>query len=125
MGDNFQNRVFKLKPIDLNEIRNDIMGLLIYGEEPVMAFRDVRDQVVFTNKRIITINIQGITGRRRLFETMPYSKIQYFSVQTPGFIELIPDSELFIRFTGFSVNFEFKGYVDIGSIARIISEFVL
>ena len=50
----------------------------------------------------------------------------YFSIQTPGFLELIPDSELFIMFSnGFTARFEFKGNVDIGRIGRMISEFVL
>ena len=54
------------------------------------------------------------------------SKIQYFSVQTPGFVELIPDSELFLMFaSGFTATFEFKGQVDIGAIGRMISEYVL
>ena len=82
--------------------------------------------MVFTNKRIISIDVQGITGKRKSFTTMPYSKIQYFSIQTPGLMELIPDSELFIMFTnGFTAQFEFKGSVDIGKIGRMLSEYVL
>ena len=91
-----------------------------------MAFQTVRDQLVFTNKRIIAIDVQGITGKRRSYSSMPYSKIQYFSIQTPGFAELIADCELFIMFSNsFTAKFEFKGNVDIGKIGRMISEFVL
>ena len=76
--------------------------------------------------RIISIDVQGITGKRKSFSSMPYSKVQYFSVQTPGFAELIPDSELFLVFSsGFTAKFEFKGNVDIGKIGRMISEYVL
>ena len=101
-------------------------GLLIAGEQVEFAFQTVRDQLIFTNKRIISIDVQGITGKRKSFATMPYSKIQYFSIQTPGFMELIPDSELFIMFTnGFTAQFEFKGAVDIGKIGRMLSEYVL
>ena len=78
------------------------------------------------NKRIIAIDVQGITGKRKSFATMPYSKIQYFSIQTSGFLELIPDSELFLMFSnGFTATFEFKGGVNIGAIGRMISEYVL
>ena len=90
------------------------------------AFKTVRDQLVFTNKRIIAIDVQGITGRRKSFSSMPYSKVQFFSIQTPGFAELVPDSELFLMFSnGFTAKFEFKGNVDIGAIGRMISEYVL
>lgn len=127
MAVNFNsNSVFNLKPINAEGIRKEVDGLLIAGEQVEFAFQTVRDQLVFTNKRIISIDVQGITGKRKSFATMPYSKIQYFSIQTPGFMELIPDSELFIMFTnGFTAQFEFKGAVDIGKIGRMLSEYVL
>ena len=127
MAINFnQNTVWNLKPISIDEVRDDVMGLLINNETIIMAFHSVRDQLIFTNKRIIAVDVQGITGKRKSFSSMPYSKVQYFSVQTPGFVELVPDSELFLTFNnGFTAKFEFKGDVDIGKIGRIISEFIL
>ena len=93
MAVNFnQDSVWNLKPIRVDAVKGEVNGLLIGGEEVVMAFQTVRDQLLFTNKRIIAVDVQGITGKRKSFSTMPYSKIQYFSIQTPGFGELIPDS---------------------------------
>ena len=127
MAVNFnQNSVFNLKPISNDEVRGEVDGLLIADEKVEFAFKTIRHQLVFTNKRIISIDVQGITGKRKSFATMPYSKIQYFSIQTPGFMELFPDSELFVMFTnGFTAKFEFKGAVDIGKIGRMLSEYVL
>lgn len=127
MAVNFnQDSVFNLKPISNDEVRGEVDGLLIAYEKVEFAFKTIRDQLVFTNKRIISIDVQGITGKRKSFATMPYSKIQYFSIQTPGFMELFPDSELFVMFTnGFTAKFEFKGAVDIGKIGRMLSEYVL
>ena len=121
-----QNSVWNLKPIALEAVRTEVNGLLIQGENPVMAFQTIRDQLVFTNKRIISIDVQGVTGKRKSFGSMPYSKIQYFSIQTPGFVEIFPDSELFLMFNnGYTAQFEFKGNVDIGLIGRMIAQFVL
>ena len=127
MAVNFnQNSSWNLKPISIDAVKNEVMGLLIDEEVVVMAFQSVRDQLIFTNKRIISVDVQGLTGKRKSFSTMPYSKIQYFSIQTPGFAELVPDSELFIMFSNaFTAKFEFKGNVDIGQIGRMISEYVL
>ena len=127
MAINFNREsVFDLRPINISEVRNDIYGLLLEDEEILSAFKTVRDQLVFTTKRIISIDVQGITGKRKSFSSMPYSKIQFFSIQTPEFIELVPDSELFLMFTnGFTAKFEFKGGVDIGEIGRMISAYVL
>ncbi len=127
MAINFnQNSVFNLKPIGVDSVRNEVQRLLVNGEEVLYAFQTVRDQLLFTNKRIIAIDVQGLTGKKKSYSTMPYSKIQYFSIQTPGFIEFFPDSELYLMFSsGFTATFEFKGQVDIGAIGRMISEFVL
>ena len=127
MAVNFnQDSVFNLKPISNDEVRGEVDGLLIADEKVEFAFKTIRDQLVFTNKRIISIDVQGITGKRKSFATMPYSKIQYFSIQTPGFMEAFPDSELFLMFSsGFTAKFEFKGAVDIGKIGRMLSEYVL
>lgn len=121
-----KNTAWNLTPINLNSVHNEVAGLMVNGERPLMAFKTIRDQLVFTNKRIISIDVQGITGKRRSFTSLPYSKVQFFAIQTPGFMELVPDSELFLHFTnGFEATFEFRGNVDIGQIGRIISEYVL
>lgn len=121
-----KNSVWNLIPIDTNSVRSEVNGLLIDGEEIISAFKTIRDQLIFTNERIISIDVQGITGKRKSFTSMPYSKVQFFAIQTPGFAELIPDSELVLTFSnGFIATFEFKGNVNIGEIGRKISEFVL
>ena len=127
MAINFNREsVFNLKPISAQDIRQELYKLLIDGEQILYAFKTIRDQLVFTNKRIIAIDVQGITGKRKEFSIMPYSRIQFFTVQTPAFMEIIADSELYIMFSnGFTANFEFRGTVDIGAIGRMISEYVL
>ena len=124
---NFNNNsVWNLRPIEVSVVKDEVTALLVEGEEIVLAFKTVRDQLVFTNKRIISVDIQGVTGARKSYSSMPYSKIQFFTIQTPGFVEIIPDSELILTFAnGFIAKFEFKGNVDIGKIGRMISEYVL
>jgi len=120
------NSVFNLTPIPANGVVEEVKGLMIDGEVVIAAFKTVRDQLVFTNKRIITIDVQGITGKRKSFSTLPYSKIQFFTVQTPGFMELFSDNELFIHFSnGFTAKFEFRGKVNISEIGKSISRYVL
>lgn len=124
---NFSNNaVFNLKPIDEKDVQKDVSNLFVDGERILGAYKTVRDQVIFTNKRIITVDVQGITGKRKDYSTLPYSKLQYFSVQTPGFAELIPDCEMELFFTnGFVAKFEFKGNCNIIELGKTISQFVL
>ncbi|MBR4503188.1 MAG: PH domain-containing protein [Clostridia bacterium] len=118
--------IYTLKPIEMQEVRKEIYALLVPGEVCVTAFQTVRDQVVFTDKRIIAVDVQGLAGKRRSYASLPYSKVQFFSVQTPGMIELTPDSELTLSFgNGVDATFRISGNTDIGALARMIAGFIL
>jgi len=121
----FTNGVlFKLKPEDIKVSSALIAPMLIEGEEPFAAFTALRDKVFFTNKRIIAINVQGITGTKKDFTSLPYSKVQAFSVETAGVLDL--DCELDLWFTGLGqVRFEVKGNFDIVAFNRYIGKYVL
>jgi PH (Pleckstrin Homology) domain-containing protein len=95
----FQNASFvKLSPIDPETLIGDLGPLLIPQEQVFMSFKGMRDSVTFTNKRLIALNVQGITGKKRDYTSMPYSKIQAFSVETAGTFDL--DAELELWFSG-------------------------
>lgn len=84
----------------------------------------MRDYVVFTDKRIISVNVQGVTGKKKDFTSLPYSKIQVFSVETAGVFDM--DSELEMYFSGLGkVKFEFSGSSDIVKIGQLISSLIL
>ncbi|MBM0169682.1 PH domain-containing protein [Altererythrobacter sp. C41] len=119
----FQNgSVFKLK--QNNEYATRVGDLLLPGEKIIGAFKALRDGVVFTDKRIIAVNVQGITGKKKDFTSLPYSKIVVFSVETAGSFDL--DSELEMYFSGLGrVKFEFTGQTNVVEIARLIAGFVL
>lgn len=121
----FNNASFlKLKPVSNTTFEDMISPMFIEGEQIIGSFQTVRDGVVFTNKRIFAINIQGITGKKKDFTSLPYSKIQAFSVETAGVLDL--DSELDLWFSGLGkVRFEFVSRADVAGICRIISGFVL
>lgn len=121
----FKNTVFfKLKPVDNSEFESIISPMFIEGETIIGTFKGIRDGVVFTNKRIISINVQGLTGQKKDFTSMPYSKIQVYSVETAGMIDL--DSELEIWFSGVGkVKFEFASRANVSAICHCISQFVL
>ena len=115
---------FKLKPVNDSDFSDMITPMFAPGEEIIQTFRGIRDGVVFTNKRIITINVQGITGKKKDFTSLPYSKIQAYSVESAGVFDL--DSELDLWFSGMGrVRFEFVSRANVSEICRIISERVL
>ena len=121
----FNNASFvKLRPVNDNAFEKMVAPILVDGEEIIRSFQSIRDGVVFTDKRIITINVQGITGKKKDFTSLPYSKIQTFSVETAGMFDL--DSELDLWFSGLGhVKLEFIGATDVAHLCKLISEKVL
>jgi hypothetical protein len=116
--------VFKLNPAKPAELGPMVAPLLIPGEQLVSCFKAVRDFVVFTDKRLIAVNVQGMTGKKRDFTSLPYSKIQAFSVETAGTFDL--DAELDLWFSGLGkVRLEFKGTSDIRQLGQMIAGYVL
>ena len=67
----FDSNLMNLKGISIDAIRPEIYDLIIDGENIEMAFSTVRDQVVFTNKRIFVVNVQGITGKKVMYLSYP------------------------------------------------------
>lgn len=115
---------FKLKPVSDRTFASVIHPMLIPGEELIGTYQGIRDGVVFTNKRIIVINVQGLTGKKKDFTSLPYSKIQAYSVETAGVLDL--DSELEIWFSGMGkIKLEFVANANITEICRMISLKVL
>ncbi len=121
----FKNAAYlKLSPTSPSTYSKAVDPMLIAGEEVVACFQAIRDGVVFTNKRIIAINVQGITGKKADYTSLPYSKVQSYSIETAGTFDL--DSELDVWFSGLgSVRFEFVREVNVAKLSTLISQAVL
>lgn len=116
--------LFKLMPDKKNASFPLISPLLINGENVVESFTTVRDCVVFTDKRIIAVNVQGITGSKKDFTSIPYSKIQTFSVETAGTLDNDAEMDIWISGLG-KIRFEFTRGYNVVNLAKLISEKIL
>ena len=120
----FSSQLFNLKEISVSEVKSEVLQLVLPGEEIVAAFKTIRDQVLFTTKRVFVINVQGITGKKTSYFSYPYSKVQYYGIETAGLLDI--DSELVMAFSnGAVLQFDFKSQVDIKRISALISGFIL
>lgn len=121
----FQNASYlKLGRIEYAQVAAQIDPLLIDGEQGHLAFKGMCDYIVFTSKRIIAVNVQGITGKKKDYTSLPFSKVQAFSLETAGTFDL--DAELELWFSGLGrVKFEFKGNTDVAYLNKLIAQHVL
>lgn len=113
--------VINLHTLPLKMVNKNVLKLLHNGENIVASFAIIRDQVIFTNKRIITVEVNGITGVQQDIFSLPYRKVQYYGIKTAGFAEMIPDSSLFLFFADKkTAEFHFQEKVNIIEIGKII-----
>lgn len=121
----FKNAEFlKLKPVNDAAYADFIAPMFVDGEKIISTYQAIRDGVVFTNKRIMVVNVQGITGKKKDCTSLPYSKIQAYSVETAGHLDM--DSELELWFSGLGkIKLEFVSRANVAEICKMISAHVL
>lgn len=107
------------------DLANEFRPILTDGEQIDQAFRLVRDLYVFTNKRLILVDKQGLTGSKVEYHSIPYKSITHFSVETAGHFDL--DSELKIWLSGRHepIEKEFRKGSNIVEIQRTLARHVL
>lgn len=77
-----------------------VKPLLVAGEEILFATKGLRDGAAFTNKRIIVVNKQGITGKKIEFASLPLKAITGFTIENSGTFDL--DAELKVYGSGWN-----------------------
>ena len=105
-------------------IPDDVSGLLVEGEVAVAAYKTFRDAAIFTNKRLIVRDAQGIRGKKVEIYSLPYSVINMWSSENAGsLLDWNAELELWTRAGHIKVNLN-KG-IDIRKFDRLIANAVL
>lgn len=120
-GNGIFARLKKVNDQTFSEIVNEF---LIEDEKILGTYQSVRDGVVFTTKRIITINVQAIAGKKQDFTSIPYSKITTYSLETAGGFDLDSELEIYVSAVG-RVKFQFIHSANVKEICAVISAYAL
>jgi hypothetical protein len=104
-------------------IPSDIGPMLVPGEEPIAAYKTFRDSAVFTNKRLIVRDAQGITGKKVELYSLPYSRVNMWSSENAGTLDFNAELELWTRAGHIKIKIG-KG-VDIRKLDNLIAQVVL
>jgi hypothetical protein len=111
--------------VDIEELRKEFGEILINGEEIETAFRIFRDKWVFTNKRLIMLDVQGVTGSKREYRSIPYHSIDQFSVETGGTFDDDCEMKLWIKGMHEPLKKEFKRNVNVKALQRMLAKYIL
>ena len=111
--------------VNAKDIQKDLDALLVEGEQVVRAFRIIRDLFIFTDKRLVLIDKQGMTGKKAEYHSIPYRSISHFSVETAGTFDMDAEMKIYISGNMTPIEREFKRGADIIGVQKTLAQFVL
>lgn len=99
--------------------------ILAPGENIEKAYKLIRDMFIFTDKRLILIDKQGVTGKKIEYHSIPYKSITHFSVETAGDFDLDAELKIWISGTNFPIEKQFNKSLNIYEIQTVLAQYVL
>jgi hypothetical protein len=101
----------------------DVEPMLVPGERAVAAYKTFRDSAVFTTKRLIVRDAQGITGKKVEMYSLPYSSVNMWSSENAGSLDINGEIELWTR--AGHIKIKVGKAVDVRALDRLITHAVL
>jgi hypothetical protein len=108
------------------ELNKKYEQLLTDTEEIELGFKLIRDTFIFTNKRLILIDIQGLTGGKTSYTSISYKSISRFSIETAGTFDLDAELKIWISSeTQPSIKKQFNKSINVYDVQKVLAHHVL
>ena len=117
----FSRVIGNASEVDMEELQEEFSNILVAGEEIEEAFMLFRDLIVFTSRRLVLVDKQGITGKKREYHTIPYKSIYEFSVETSGHFDMDSELTLFTAGNSNPRKIEFKSGDAIVKVQKLLA----
>ena len=108
------------------QLTTDYSKLLINDEHIELGFKLIRDTFIFTNKGLILVDVQGMTGKKTEYLSVAYKNISRFSIETAGTFDLEAELKIWISSEALpSVTKKFNKSVDVYEVQKVLATHVL
>lgn len=111
--------------VNSDTLQKEIAQLLTDGEAIQSAYKVIRDTFIFTDKRLILLDKQGVTGKKTEYLSIPYKSIVHFSVETAGTFDLDAELKIWISGSAVPIQKSFNKSTNIYDVQRVLAEYVL
>ena len=111
--------------IEVSEIQEDFAQVLSGSERIEKAYRLIRDLFVFTDKRLILVDKQGLTGNKVEYHSLPYKNVTHFSVETAGHFDLDAELKIWISGNPMPIQKQFNKNLNIYEVQSVLAGYVL
>lgn len=110
--------------IDSGEVQHEFAQILSPGESVQHAYQLIRDYFVFTDKRLVFVDKQGMTGSKVEYHSIPYRSITHFSVETAGTFELDAELKIWISGSAAPIQKRFNRRLSIYEVQSVLASYV-
>ena len=111
--------------VDPTRIQQEFSQILSPGENVEHAYQLIRDYFVFTNKRLVLVDKQGMTGSKVEYHSIPYRSITHFSIETAGTFDLDAELKIWITGTPTPIQKQFNKKLSVYEVQAVLASYVL
>lgn len=111
--------------VNTTDIQKEYANILSSQESVEKAYKLIRDMFIFTNKRLILVDKQGVTGKKVEYHSIPYKAITHFSIETAGNFDLDAELKIWISGTQIPIQKQFNKNLNIYELQTVLAEYVL
>ncbi|MFD1037013.1 PH domain-containing protein [Virgibacillus byunsanensis] len=120
----FDGMMGNASEIDAGKAEKELTDLLASTEQVEHAYKLIRDLMVFTNKRLILVDKQGVTGKKVEYHSIPYKNITHFSVETAGTFDLEAELNIWVSGNANPIQKTFNKQLNIYKVQSVLAEYV-
>ncbi|MDP2562059.1 PH domain-containing protein [Psychrobium sp. 1_MG-2023] len=111
--------------LDIEELASEFEPILANDEEIELGFKLIRDMFIFTNKRMLIVDKQGLTGKKVLYHSVPFKSISHFALESAGHFDMDAELKLWISGTEKPISYELKRGSDVVAIQKTLANCIL
>ncbi|MCT8977823.1 PH domain-containing protein [Clostridium sp. CX1] len=111
--------------VKIEEVQREFENVLAPSENVEKAYRLIRDMFIFTNKRLILVDKQGVTGKKVEYHSIPYKSIIHFSIETAGNFDLDAELKIWVSGSQLPIQKQFNKSLNIYEVQSVLADYVL
>src|SRR5688572_23074286 len=111
--------------IDASKVQQEFQQILAPNEKGERAYQLIRDYFIFTDKRLVLVDKQGLTGSKVEYHSIPYKSVTHFSVETAGTFDLEAELKIWISGAPVPIQKQFNKKLSVYELQAVLASYVL
>ena len=121
----FDGIMGNVSEIEVSKVEKEMKDLIALTEKVEHAYKLIRDLLIFTDKRLILVDKQGVTGKKVEYHSIPYKSIVHFLIETAGTFDLEAELKIWLSGSSVPIQKKFNKSLNVYKVQSVLAEYVL